>query len=236
MSNSIVIIPVYKSDLTPAESFSLQQCTRILGNHEIRLIAPDGLEIDRTFSHLPVTRFAGRSFASLQGYNELMLSPAFYAAFLDYEYILIHQLDALVFRDELNYWCNLGFDYYGAPWVRKEWSGKYFNLFGLLKQKVGNGGFCLRKTATFYKMAKRISPIAPYIRFGEDIFWCNYGRLFNRKFRILDENSARRFAFEEEPRQLWEINANQLPFGCHAFEKNDPLFWKEQLPDLPLTF
>jgi len=44
-----------------------------------------------------------------------MMSPAFYDAFKAFDYILIYQLDAFVFRDELEYFCSLGYDYIGAP-------------------------------------------------------------------------------------------------------------------------
>lgn len=235
MSNCLIIVPIYKPVLNKLEEYALSRCMAILGEHEIRLIAPEGLVIPAPFNELPVTRFPGSSFDSLQGYNQMMLSPGFYEKFLAYKYILIHQLDALVFRDELTYWCSLGFDYYGAPWINKTWKNKYFNLFGLMKRKVGNGGFCLRKTKTFYIMAKRAAAFTKFIRFGEDIFWCNYGRFFKPGFRIIDEAGASHFAFEEEPRRLWLENQRQMPFGCHAFEKNDPLFWKEQLPDLPIA-
>ncbi len=43
-----------------------------------------------------------------------MMDNTFYKQFLNYEYILIYQLDAFVFKDELNY-CSQGIDYVGAP-------------------------------------------------------------------------------------------------------------------------
>ena len=48
----------------------------------------------------------------------LMLSPFFYESFLDFKYVLIHQLDVFIFKDELNYWCNQNYDYIGAPWFK----------------------------------------------------------------------------------------------------------------------
>ena len=102
----------------------------------------------------------------------------------------------------------------------------------MLNYKVGNGGFSLRKTNTFYKMAKRIKRIKGLIKFGEDIFWCNFGRVLIINFKVLDYKNAIRFAFESNPEELYAINHNQLPFGCHAFEKNNLQFWKEVLPAL----
>lgn len=73
-------------------------------------------------------------FKSIDGYNKLMLSPSFYKAFSNYEYILIYQLDAWVFKDELQHWCNQKYDYIGAPIYQNN------KLIG-----IGNGGFSLRK-------------------------------------------------------------------------------------------
>lgn len=53
------------------------------------------------------------------GYNRLMLSEDLYSAFSNYEYILICQSDAYIFRDELKEWCEAGYDYVGAPWLRR---------------------------------------------------------------------------------------------------------------------
>jgi hypothetical protein len=68
-----------------------------------------------------------------------MLKKEFYRAFAEYEYILIYQLDCLVFASNLEEWCRKGWDYVGAPWLadtknpRKGFSG------------VGNGGLSLRR-------------------------------------------------------------------------------------------
>jgi hypothetical protein len=232
-SECIVLIPYYKNELTAFEKFSLEKGLSVLSHHPVRFISPEGLVIAKEYEHVPVERFEKKSFQSLQGYNQLLLSEHFYARFLEYNFHLIYQLDALVFRDELDYWCSLGYDYYGAPWTKKTWGGKYFNLFGLIDRKVGNGGFSLRKTATFHRMAKRAGWIKKYIKFGEDVFWCNYGFLFSRNFRIIGAEQAIKFAFETEPAQLFIANNKQLPFGCHAFEKNDLSFWKQTVPGLP---
>ena len=50
-------------------------------------------------------------------YNELKSSPLIYAALQDeYRFMLCHEPDAFVFRDEVEQWCDSGFDYIGAPW------------------------------------------------------------------------------------------------------------------------
>lgn len=44
-----------------------------------------------------------------------MLSAEFYDRFAAYEYVLIYQLDAFVFADRLAEFCQMGYDYIGAP-------------------------------------------------------------------------------------------------------------------------
>lgn len=232
MTDCAIIIPYYTNQLTNMERYSLNAALRVFDKHYICFASPVNLKINELYDKIPVVRFDEEYFSSLQGYNQLLLSDVFYEKFLVYKYILIYQLDALVFNDELDYWCSLGFDYYGAPWLKKYWRYKYFNFFGLLKRNVGNGGFSLRRTNTFWTMSKRIRLIKRYIKFGEDIFWCNFGRYLYRGFRIVNVERAIKFSFETEPEKLFHMNNCQKPFGCHAFQKNNFFFWKRIEPDL----
>lgn len=77
-----------------------------------------------------------------------MREQAFYKSFKDYDYMLIYQLDAWVFKDELMEWCNKGYDYIGAPWFEDFGSHET----GKKLWAVGNGGFSLRKIKTFIKL------------------------------------------------------------------------------------
>ena len=115
---------------------------------------------------MKVESFSDEYFASLRGYNKLVLDELFYMRFLKYQYMLIYQLDAFVFKDELLLWAEKGYDYIGAPWIPPKHS--YLTLRGRLKiqlkyfiytllnddrrklkkycnYQVGNGGFSLRK-------------------------------------------------------------------------------------------
>ncbi len=116
-----VVIPVYKSTLTDYERISLIQCMRVLNRYPVFLAVPTGLDVSgltQEFPALQVKRFDAAFFADIQAYNRLMLSETFYGAFADFAYMLIHQLDAFVFADDLATWCRRGYDYIGAPWLR----------------------------------------------------------------------------------------------------------------------
>jgi hypothetical protein len=118
-----VVIPFYKPTLTDHERISLQQCHKTLANYPIIAVKPQSLVLPGEvagYSFYNIISFNDEYFKSIQGYNRLMLSAAFYEAFIQYEYILIYQLDAFVFKDELSFWCNQDIDYVGAPWMRKK--------------------------------------------------------------------------------------------------------------------
>ena len=118
-----IVIPIYKTDLNVYETVSLNQVVDVLKNYTKIIIKPTNLDVkailDKYDNQFDVQDFDDDYFTDLVGYNRLMLSPEFYGRFEDSKYILIYQLDAFVFRDELAYWCSLNYDYIGAPWLNK---------------------------------------------------------------------------------------------------------------------
>jgi len=144
-----ILIPIYKEELSQEEYTSLRQCISVLSGYPITLVCPESLKLDVYFaeySDFKVETFQDDFFKSLDGYNKLLMSKQFYHRFLNFRYILIYQLDAYVFRDELEYWCNLNFDYIGAPWFAN-------TRIPIQDQKlygVGNGGLSLRKVQSHY--------------------------------------------------------------------------------------
>lgn len=232
-----VTIPVYKSSLTPRESVALTQCMRVLHRHPVALFKPASLDVSfLTALHpqLLVREFDDSFFESVRSYNRLMLSDSFYEAFSDFEYILIHQLDAFVFRDELLEWCGRGYDYVGAPWLLgRDFTGRLDEAIFQVKKKlatwlhmkndgedvprdvifinsVGNGGFSLRRVAALRRVIRRFrKKIAAYEesrihRYNEDVF---FGVEVNRYFphlRIPDFRTALKFSVEIYPRRSIE--------------------------------
>lgn len=145
-----VVIPVYKSSPSEDERRSLLQCIKILGRYDILLVCPEG--VDMTEYHqiagdavLTEKRFPAEYFRSIDGYNALMTSEFFYRTFESWRYILIYQLDAWVFSDQLEAWCAKGYDYVGAPWF-EDWG---FRSEGKKLWRVGNGGLSLRRVRKF---------------------------------------------------------------------------------------
>jgi len=147
-----IVVPIYKSQPTKEELASLKQCIKILENHPIYIVTNRNVKINiyinNTINTLHIKYFPSHFFTSTDSYSDLLRKQDFYLAFKEYKYMLIYQLDAWVFKDELMQWCEKGYDYIGAPWFSKY--GSHEN--GDKLWKVGNGGLSLRKVKTFIKL------------------------------------------------------------------------------------
>lgn len=263
--NIAIIIPFYKNTLSKFEKLALGQCFNILSEHPIICIKPHSLKLDHInqhYSFAEVACFDNEYFESVQGYNRLMLSSEFYGAFLKFEFILIYQLDALVFSDDLNYWCNRKYDYIGAPWLNHSkypdfvkkikshvqsfyhtrWNIKIDgNPTGIqFENKVGNGGFSLRRVKKFYDLSRKFQVLINYYNtqnhhhYHEDAFWSIEVNRKQKNLRIPNYKEALKFSFENSPERCFELNNKKLPFGCHAWDKHMN-FWKPILKELNFT-
>lgn len=67
------------------------------------------------------------------------------------------------------------------------------------------------------------------LRSNEDVFWSQKAMLIDPRFRPAPVEQEIAFAFERYPSQLFEMNQRKLPFGCHAWEKYEPSFWKNYI-------
>lgn len=251
-----VVIPIYLPVLSDTDRVSLKQCLKLLSEYEIIVIKPENLEVHE-LAHYPLSHiesFPDDFFVSLRAYNRLVLAAEFYSRFQNYQYILIYQLDAYVFKDELLFWAEKGYDYIGAPWLpskRRHLSAigrfrlfcqrffcKWFNKEAFVSDKyyayqVGNGGFSLRKTSKMLdivihykdKIDKLLADDAEF--YPEDIFLLH--ELIDSKYKLKKPNfkEALQFSIEEKPDWAYFCNREQLPFGCHAWcHKDYYYFWK----------
>ncbi|MCW5913703.1 MAG: hypothetical protein KIT66_03765 [Chitinophagaceae bacterium] len=267
MKKVIVVIPVHKPDPTPNELASFEQCFKVLGSHPITIVAPSGLDMSAYSEKVPgcsVTFIDPHWMSDIRQYNKLKISKYFYSLFKDYEYLLTYELDAWVFRDELIYWCDKGYDYIGAPWFEK------YGLACSEKHLIGgNSGFSLRKIYKSIDILKRVGIITRIRRIwfdsklqglfplfnipiflkvfnvkstkyfneiifnwseeNEDYYWSYFIQLTFTDFVVAPYNDAFKFSFETNSLFLYFENENKLPFGCHAWEKYEPEFWKKYI-------
>lgn len=160
MKKCVVIIPVYKENPLKSELASFKQCLLVLNEHDIVICTYDSLSLNK-YNEISLSLnksynvefFDVNYFKSVRGYNELCLNKVFYERFGEYEYMLIYQLDAWVFKDDLLYWCSKQYDYIGAP---QFYSNKQF-------KGIGNGGFSLRKIDYCLKILNKC-PFMPYAK------------------------------------------------------------------------
>lgn len=248
-----VVIPVYKEFFGELEEKSFLQCCKVLKDYEIVIVHPEGLNcsyLKEKQDGLIFKSFSRHFFATIGGYNELLLSTVFYESFLDSEYILIYQLDAFVFRDDLSKWCEKGYDYIGAPWIATSTDSFGMNIFNKVARlfrskkknareqtffKVGNGGFSLRRVSSHYEIVKNqqhfisnlLTEKEKKIFAIEDVFWSLKAIEFNPNFKIPDYKEAVYFAIDRKPDLAMKLTNNELPFGCHAINKPKVIdFWK----------
>jgi len=244
-----IVMPFYKETLSAYEKIAISQCQKVLSAYPIIAIKPRHLALP---ADLPedlfqqTVSFDDRYFENIAGYNALMLADTFYKAFLDYEYILIYQLDAFVFSDELGYWCSRNYDYIGAPWLRefaysdifkatksklKAWLHTRYNMQkdGLptlfqYENKVGNGGLSLRRVKKFYELSMEMRAQADtYLGrtdhlYNEDMFWSVEVNRKKKRIKIPSYKTALKFSIENFPERALKLNNGQLPFGCHAWD------------------
>ena len=250
-----IIVPLYRS-INDTEKISLLHLTHFLGKYNKFFLTPSSLSRSKVpISQFKIIKFPDKYFTGIKEYSQLMSTKNFYSEFSDYDYILIHQLDALVFSDQLNQWCNKGYDYMGAPWFKHR-IGDFSHKKGL-PADVGNGGFSLRKVKSFIKIIDLAINLSkretdnPFIQklwfieavltgqshqqwlnappscypFNEDGFWSLEAPKYDNKFRVAPFTEALQFSFEKYPRRCFELNNDQLPFGCHAWSRYDKEFW-----------
>lgn len=250
-----IVIPIYKTKMSKLENFSFRNNLDILRNRDVILLAPEKLEdhvikLSKSInsSYLLVDN---KYFGSVHATSRLMISIDFYKEFEKYDYILTCQLDVVVFKDTLDYWMNLNFDYIGAPIFHNDEKG-FENI-----REGFNGGLCLRKVASCIEVLKDISfyysdwrtllkmekyfqwkiyrifrdgfvfnyswePLKPVI--NEDMFWSVIVPKKYSWYRIPVFNDARKFAFEANPKWMLELNNNEYPMGVHAWWKFDKMF------------
>ncbi|BBO82771.1 hypothetical protein DSCO28_33370 [Desulfosarcina ovata subsp. sediminis] len=259
-----VVIPLSnRAELTEEERLSLRHLEHYLHKYDKFMVAPQSLEFQ--YPGITVKRFKDRFFGSVKAHMNLVMSADFYRAFHEYEYMLIYHLDAIVFSDQLEYWCHQDYDFIGAPWIKHK-DAPYSGM-PEYEGRVGNGGFAIKKISSFIKLysSNRLAvdpdqywkqtygsrsrplqllnypkkmlkhfPMFNAIKHeisglrhnSEELFLAKRATHYLPDFKIAPVDKALQFAFECVPRYCYEANNNQLPFGCHAWQRYDADFWK----------
>lgn len=257
MKKVAIVIPTHKRSLNTDDLISLRHLKKYLNKYDKFFVIPNDVnEKNYRQKNVKFIKFSNKFFKSWRGYNELLLQEDFYKKFENYKYILIYQLDVLVFSDQLAYWCMQGYDFIAPPWFRP--------VIGKLSHTKdspssgGNGGFSLRKVKSAIKVLKNVNKLAKRVSgnnmiqkawfvkalftgkshgiwlnapadnypFAEDGFWSLEAPKYLKDYKIAPFREALKFGFERFPGKCFKLNNNQLPFGVHAWKKYNEKFWK----------
>jgi hypothetical protein len=233
----VTVVPVYKERPTQTETLSLLQL-RLLEVKNVVLMCPEDLNLgfyQTLFPEIGIERFPSKHFLSVQTYNDFLLDPQFYETFRSkFEWLLICQLDAFLLSNQIEHFCQLGYDYYGAPWT----SGfpQYYFLFNRWPIRintkrflVGNGGLSLRRIDSTIKLLNNKQEHASRTFFMEDAFFGYWGSKGD-SFRACPPNIAATFSLEMDP-EYWLAIGGQLPMGFHGFERRSQSFYNPLLEE-----
>jgi hypothetical protein len=252
MSNKVcVVVPIYSAAPSYYELISFQQCFNILKKHAIFVVAPNGLDLSAYKNVVPSfkVKFVDKKrLNSKLDYNKLKLSQFFYRLFEKYVYLLTYELDAFIFSDDLDYWCDKGYDYIGAPWFEG-----YDEVKGNIL-RVGNSGFSLRKISAIQHGIKNIYYVDPtrytiirnyrYLRQSKYIIFNSLNKLAAIASLLYKENlSIQNSSFLYEDRVIADVmdrsikNFNIAPVDeamKFSFEVNPDLLYKMNHNTLPM--
>lgn len=245
-----VVIPLYQERLSDDEMRALKNNMAKLASHPVAFVVPESVDVSAITGLWPEAetirvsdQWLGRA-NGIAGYNSMMLSADFYRLFTDCEYMLICHTDAWIFRDELDRWCDAGYDIVAAPWpqraryerfplkqlmaIRDKFSSKLHR--SMIYNRVGNGGLSLRRVSSCIaacgKYRGKIDEFLSYrghSLYNEDVFWA----LIPTEFRYPDSATALAFGFDYRPQLCYKLSGGKMPMGCHGFTKRrHRKFWK----------
>lgn len=239
----IVLVPIYLPILTGQDLFSLDYSIEKLRTRRVHFVAPEGMDTSFYTLRYPgtqVDRFDAAHFASVQGYSRLLLSESFYERYIDHEFLLILQTDAIILDDDLDRWCASRFDYVGAPWpsgleLKINLDRFVDDLQVKAHARVGNGGLSLRRIRACLSLLKEFPQAVQVFQAtgsSEDLFFALMGGL-SWDFVLPNEMTASLFSLELSPEVYLRMNGGRRPMGGHAWCKYNRDFWLPLLDRAP---
>lgn len=198
-----VVIINHTEHLSNDERRSIDRSIEVFGGkRDIFIVLPDNIntsEYEIYSDKSKILKVDNEWLSTYKNYNKTLCSSDFYKLFTDYEYILIYQTDCWVFEDRLDEFMELGYDYYGAAWPH-------------LQDKVGNGGFSLRKTNKMIELTNKYKYNEDSIESHCDTWFCvTHGNELN----ACNLETACNFSIEV-PLEKYKRLIKTKPMGLHG--------------------
>jgi hypothetical protein len=196
--------------------------------------------------------FDNKFFKGIKGYNRLLMSYEFYSRFVDFKYVLICQLDVFVIKNDLDYWImqakdNIGapiFEGYTAPTLIMKQKGnnggfclrntksciKVLSMIDKTYSKLST--LWMMESIWYWKLFRlfrdgllynyNISFLKPIL--NEDMFWSVVVPDKFPWFIVCEPEIAKYFAYDANPRLLFEKCNYSYPMAIHAWWRYDKNF------------
>ena len=145
-----IVVPTQKSYLNYIEKEVINRISQLYSKRfSLFFVIPEDSKINyqaKGFKniYLDPTFF----YTDIQGHNSLMVDVNFYKIFENFNFMLIHHLDAIILKDEIESWIAKDYSYVGGPSVGKSFIYKKPKSLKFFC----NGGLSLRKNADFIKV------------------------------------------------------------------------------------
>lgn len=218
-----VVIIDYKSHLNDFEYTSIDRCFDVLRNRDIFVMLPEGIS---NHEYAYIASLYGTNvryiydnegwFSSWAKYSHYCFRPEFYQMFSEYEYMLIYQTDCYIFEDNLDYFINLNYNYYGAPWYQF--------------RRCGNGGFSLRKIDAFIENTTN-RPDRDVLVNGKGMLVEDYifSILEHHIENICPEDIGLEFSLDDWLKEYTPL-LKKMPMGCHGWSRDEVRwYWKDKI-------
>jgi hypothetical protein len=174
--------------LSPFEKMVLDHAMQALRKYSFVFIVAEDAEttfLEEAYSQVDRITFPAKYFESRASLASLFLMESFYERFSWAEFVLIHELNSWVVKDELHYWCKQGYDYLRADVQDRTGSlGFLDRLRGLtdnqmieIDQDFNFNGLALLHVDRAFRILKRKKKVAysyrhhPALQNKDCLFW-----------------------------------------------------------------
>jgi hypothetical protein len=212
-----VVIPVHKPQPSADELISLHACKRHLFSYDCYLVYPDGMDVSIytiAYPGLKLQPVSPAWLASVEAYNKMKLSLAFYMLFNAYDFMLTYELDAYIFNADLEEANAFKFDYIGAPFFDGYWAA----VPGAPFIKGGNSGFSVRNIQSCIRVLRSMKKYR--------LKWMLYSI-------FLSHLPALRLKLNKITNYRYDVFiSGKFGFYFARFHLNEDVVWSEIVPQL----